>query len=34
MATFKNLEDADDPIEISDNLEKEFIDIIHLFYSE
>ncbi len=34
MATFKNLEDVDDPVEIGDHLEKEFLDIIRLFYSE
>ena len=34
MATFKNLEDVDDPVEIGDHLEKEFLDIIHLFYNE
>lgn len=34
MATFKNLEDADERNEIGDHLEKEFLDIIHLFTTE
>jgi len=34
METFKNLESAEDPIEISDHLEKEFLDIVHLFNNE
>lgn len=34
MATFKNLEDGEERNDLSDHLEKEFLDIIHLFTNE
>ena len=34
MATFKNLDDVEDNNDIGDHLEKEFLDIIHLFANE
>jgi hypothetical protein len=34
MATFKNLDEADDTIDIGDHLEWEFLEIIHLFANE
>jgi len=34
MTTFKNLDDAKETSDIGDHLEREFLDIIHLFANE
>jgi hypothetical protein len=34
MASFKNIEEGEERTDLSDHLEQEFLDIIHLFTNE